>query len=55
LRCVRTESAPVPETRLVSFDMIAAELPPGSVKFSPSEREAAIDIRRRAVSRRFAR
>jgi hypothetical protein len=55
LRCVRTESAPVPGTRLVSFDSIAEELPPGSTQVSPSEREAALDIRRRAVSRRFAR
>jgi hypothetical protein len=55
LRCVRTESAPVPETRLVSFDSIIEELPPGSAQVSPSEREAAIDIRQRAVSRRFAR
>ncbi len=55
LRCVLTESAPVPETRLVSFDRIAEELPPGSTQLSPIEREAAIDIRRRAVSRRFAR
>ena len=55
LRCVRTESAPVPETRLVSFDSIVEELPPGSTQVSRSEREAAIDIRRRAVSRRFAR
>jgi hypothetical protein len=55
LRCVRTESAPVPETRLVKFDSIIEELPPGSTQVSPGERETAIDIRRRAVSRRFAR
>jgi hypothetical protein len=55
LRCVRTESAPVPETRLVSFESIVEELPPGSTRVSPSERQTAIDVRRRAVSRRFAR
>ncbi len=55
LRCVRTESAPVPETRLVSFDRIVAELPPSTTRVSATEREAALDIRRRAVSRRFAR
>ena len=55
LRCVRTESAPVPETRVVRFDRLADELPPGSRRITPDEREAAIDVRRRAVSRRFAR
>jgi len=55
LRCVRTESAPVPETRVVPFDHLSDELPPGSKRISPSEREATIDIRRRAVSRRFSR
>ena len=28
LRCVRTDSAPVPETRVVPFDRLAEELPP---------------------------
>jgi hypothetical protein len=55
LRCVRTESAPVPGTRLVPFARLSEELPPGTGRISASEREAAIDIRRRAVSRRFAR
>ena len=55
LRCVRTESAPVPDTRLVPFDRVAEALPPGTTLVSPGEREAAIDIRRKAVSRRFAR
>ena len=55
LRCVRTESAPVPDTRVVPFDRLVDELPPGMRRISPEERRAAIDIRRRAVSRRFAR
>ncbi len=29
LRCVRTETAPVPTTKLVSFDQLAEELPSG--------------------------
>ncbi|HWD50751.1 MAG TPA: DUF1214 domain-containing protein [Acidimicrobiales bacterium] len=55
LRCVRTDTAPVPATRLVPFDRLAEELPPGTRRVSPSERSEAIDIRRKAVSRRFAR
>jgi hypothetical protein len=55
LRCVRTETAPVPTTRVVPFDRLVDELPPGIRRVSPSERAAAIDVRRRAVSRRFAR
>jgi hypothetical protein len=55
LRCVRTETAPVPETKLIPFDRLFDELPAGSKQISPSGRQAAIDIRRRAVSRRFAR
>ncbi|MGD0881243.1 MAG: DUF1214 domain-containing protein [Acidimicrobiales bacterium] len=55
LRCVRTETAPVPITKVVSFDRLAEELPPDTRWVSPSERAAAIDIRRKAVSRRFPR
>ena len=55
LRCVRTETAPVPTTRLVPFDRLADELPPDTRTVTPEERAAAIGIRRRAVSRRFAR
>ena len=55
LRCVRTETAPVPDSRVVPFDHLADELPPGTRRMSPDGREAAIDVRRRAVSRRFAR
>ncbi len=55
LRCVRTDSAPVPTVRVVPFDRLAEELPPGTRMVSARERAATIDIRRRAVSRRFAR
>jgi len=55
LRCVRTESAPVPTTRVVPFNRLAEELPADTRWVSPSERAAAIDIRRKAVSRRFPR
>jgi len=55
LRCVRTESAPVPTTRVVPFDRLDAELPADTRRVSPGERAAAIDIRRKAVSRRFPR
>jgi hypothetical protein len=55
LRCVRTDTAPVPTTRLVPFNRLAEELPSGTRRVSPNERAEAIDIRRKAVSRRFAR
>jgi hypothetical protein len=55
LRCVRTETAPVPTTKVVPFDRLAEELPPGTRRLTPDERSAAIDVRRKAVSRRFAR
>jgi len=55
LRCVRTESAPVPDTRVVPFGGILDALPAGTRRISPDERAAAIDVRRRAVSRRFSR
>jgi hypothetical protein len=55
LRCVRTETAPVPTTRLVPFDRLVEELPSGTRRISLSQRAEAINIRRKAVSRRFAR
>ncbi len=55
LRCVRTETAPVPETRVVPFDRLADELPAGTVRVTADERRAAIGIRQQAVSRRFSR
>jgi len=55
LRCVRTDTAPVPTTKVVPFDRLPEELPQGTLRLSPGERAAAIGIRQRAVSRRFAR
>jgi hypothetical protein len=55
LRCVRTESAPIPETRVVPFADVAATMPASTTRVTPDERAAAMEARRRAVSRRFAR
>lgn len=55
LRCVRTESAPVPEARIVPFDEVAGSLPGGTQTVTPDERRRTIAARRLAVSRRFAR
>ncbi len=55
LRFVRTESAPVPETRVVRFDDIAGALPAGTRRVSPEERRRTIVSRRLAVSKRFSR
>jgi hypothetical protein len=55
LRCVRTESAPVPETRVVRFDNIAGSLPAGTRRVTAEERRRTIAARRLAVSRRFSR
>ncbi|MDX6287135.1 MAG: hypothetical protein QOG53_2620 [Frankiales bacterium] len=55
LRCVRTETAPVPSTTVLPFDDIASALPAAHPHVTPEERARVIDARRRAVSRRFAR
>ncbi len=55
LRCVRTESAPIPATRVVAFGDVDAVLPAGTHRVTPEERRAVIAARRLAVSRRFAR
>jgi hypothetical protein len=55
LRCVRTDAAPMPTTRVVAFDRLVEELPSDIRRVSPSERAAAIEIRQKAVSRRFSR
>jgi hypothetical protein len=55
LRCVRTETAPVPTVSVVPFDRLAEELPSDTRWVAARERASAIDIRRKAVSRRFAR
>jgi hypothetical protein len=55
LRCVRTETAPVPTTRVIPFAKVADAFPPGTRRVSPKERRAIIAARRLAVSKRFAR
>jgi hypothetical protein len=55
LRCVRTETAPVPTTRVVPMADVTAALPPGTRHVSPEERAAVMDARRLAVSKRFVR
>ena len=55
LRCVRTESAPVPETQVVRFDDLAGSLPTGTRRVTLEERRRTIAARRLAVSKRFSR
>ena len=54
LRCVRTETAPTPHTRVVKFDDLASSLPPDTRRVTPDERSAALAARRRAIANRFA-
>jgi hypothetical protein len=53
LRCVRTESAPVPTSRVVKFDEIGSVLPADTVMATPDARAEVISARRRAVYERF--
>jgi hypothetical protein len=55
LRCVRTETAPTPTSRLVSFDEVASALPSDTATVTPAERASVLERRRHAVNRRFAR
>jgi hypothetical protein len=55
LRCVRTETAPVPSVRVVKADKVMASLPSGTATTTPEERSHVIDTRRRAVHERFYR
>ncbi|WIM90469.1 DUF1214 domain-containing protein [Candidatus Mycobacterium wuenschmannii] len=55
LRCVRTESAPMPSTRVVRVDEVRASLPAGTAMTAPEERARVLDARRRAVHERFYR
>ncbi len=55
LRCVRTETAPVPSTRVVGVDEVPAALPPATTMTTPDERARVIAGRRRAVHERFYR
>lgn len=53
LRCVRTESAPVPSSRVVKFDEVLSALPADTKTISYRERAQVIQARRRAVHERF--
>jgi hypothetical protein len=55
LRCVRTETAPIPTTRVVSFSEVASSLPAETRRVTAEERRGTIAARRLAVSRRFCR
>lgn len=55
LRCVRTETAPVPATRVVKVDEVLASLPTDTTMTTLAERARVIEARRRAVHERFYR
>ncbi|MDT5083027.1 MAG: hypothetical protein QOJ61_70 [Mycobacterium sp.] len=55
LRCVRTENAPVPNTRVVKVDDVLSALPVDTTTTTPDERARIIDARRRTVHERFYR
>jgi hypothetical protein len=55
LRCVRTETAPVPTTTVVPFSQLEKRLPQGTRRVAPEERLTTIAARSRAVSARFPR
>ena len=55
LRCVRTETAPVPSTRVVKVDEVRSALPPETTMTTPEERAKVVAARRRAVHERFYR
>ena len=53
LRCVRTDSAPVPDSRVVPFGTVIAELPAGTTMTTPAERARVLAGRRNVVHERF--
>jgi hypothetical protein len=55
LRWLRADGAPVPTTRTVAFDELAAVLPPATARVEADQRRATIAGRRAAVRRRFPR
>ncbi len=54
LRCVRTDTAPTPSTRVVAFDDIRAVLPSDTATITADERASVLAARRNAVRERFA-
>ncbi|HEY6426315.1 MAG TPA: hypothetical protein VIX84_03700, partial [Acidimicrobiales bacterium] len=55
LRCVRTETAPVPTTRVLPFSKLDGALPEATRRVTAEERATVMQARRIAVSKRFAR
>ncbi len=55
LRCVRTETAPVPDSRVVKVAEVLSALPADTTMTTPDERARVIEGRRRAVRERFCR
>jgi hypothetical protein len=55
LRCVRTETAPVPSTRVVNIDDVHSALPLETTMTDADERALVVEARRRAVHERFYR
>ena len=55
LRCVRTETAPVPAVRVVKFDEVLSALPKDTTLATASERAQVIHARQVAVHERFRR
>jgi len=55
LRCVRTETAPVPTTRVVPFAEVRGAVPAATRRITPDERASTMDARARGVARRFVR
>ncbi|HEY6575995.1 MAG TPA: DUF1214 domain-containing protein [Mycobacterium sp.] len=53
LRCVRTETAPVPRVRVVKVDEVRSALPAETTMTTPQQRALVIEARRRAVHERF--
>lgn len=54
LRCVRTETAPVPSARVVKVADVLAQLPDGTATVTAEQRAAVIAARRRAVHERLS-
>lgn len=55
LRCVRTETAPVPTTRVVPLSEVGDALPAITRRITPHERAAVMAARARGVAKRFVR
>jgi len=54
LRCVRTDTAPIPDARVVALDEIASALPADTARITAGARASVLERRRRAVHERFA-